>query len=261
MIMQSWLPYCGPAPAPGEWLTRWNLDPLLLICLLALAAMAATRGLWRGADGGRRRRATQAAVTLGALLYVSPLCALSSAFFTVRVVHHMALVLVLAPLAAVALEPWLTRATRHLWSWTALSAATFWLWHAPGPYSAALSSDATYWLMQGSLLATGAMFWAAVRRAEPGLAIAAVLATTVQMGLLGALITFSVRPLYPPHFLSAAAWDVSALYDQQLAGVVMWAPGSFAYLLAAILIGRRWLREGNAPQPAETGTVQSAPSA
>jgi len=194
----------------------------------------------------RRRMSLQVVVALAALLYVSPLCALSSAFFTVRVVHHMALVLVLGPLVAVALEPWLERGARYLWTWTAGAAATFWLWHAPGPYAAALSSDAIYWLMQASLLATATYFWAAVRRAEPGAAIAAVLATTVQMGLLGALITFSVRPLYPPHFASALSWGVTPLYDQQLAGVVMWAPGSFAYLLAALVIGRRWLREGAA---------------
>src|SRR3546814_1830169 len=25
-----WTPYCGAAPAPGEWIARWNLDPVLL---------------------------------------------------------------------------------------------------------------------------------------------------------------------------------------------------------------------------------------
>ena len=35
---------------------------------------------------------------------------------------------------------------------------------------------------------------------------------------------------------------VHAPRRQQLAGVVMWAPGSVAYLLAALWIGARWLR-------------------
>ena len=34
----AWLPYCGPGPAPGDWLGRWNLDPWLLAALLAVAA-------------------------------------------------------------------------------------------------------------------------------------------------------------------------------------------------------------------------------
>ena len=249
----SWVSYCGAAPGPEDWLARWNFDPLLLAGLggLALLTMVAP-GRWHGAGGMRRRSAMQVVVALATLLYVSPLCALSSAFFTVRVVHHMALVLVLGPLVAVALEPWLERGARLLWTWTAGAAATFWLWHAPGPYAAALSSDGIYWLMQASLLATATLFWAAVRRAEPGAAIAAMLATTVQMGLLGALITFSVRPIYPPHFASTLSWGVMPLADQQLAGVVMWAPGSFAYLMAALMIGRRWLRESAAERVSAT---------
>lgn len=240
-----WLPYCGKAPGPAEWLARWNLDPVLLV-IMALCALLTTASVreWQGPTGGRRRQAAQASLAVFALLNVSPLCALSSTFFSVRVIHHMALVLAVAPLMAVALEPWLTRIARHIWAWTASAAAAFWLWHAPAPYSAALSSTATYWAMQLSLLVTATLFWAAVRRAESGTAIVAVLATTVQMGLLGALITFSVRPLYPPHYASSLSWGVSPLADQQLAGVLMWAPGSFAYLLAALLIGRRWLRQG-----------------
>lgn len=245
MAVPVWLPYCGEAPGPAVWLARWNFDPALLAGLGVLAVLTVLpRGPWAGA--GRRRAAMQGALAFAALLYVSPLCALSSAFFSVRVVHHVALVLALAPLAAVALEPWLARGARHLWGWTAIAAATFWLWHSPGAYSLALTTSAVYWLMQASLLVTAVLFWAAVRRAPPGIAIAAVLATTVQMGLLGALITFATRPLYPPHFLSAASWGVSPLYDQQLAGVVMWAPGSFAYLAVAMIIGWRWLRESAA---------------
>lgn len=245
MIDKIWLPYCGEAPAPAEWLTRWNFDPVLLAALALCGVLAALPlDAWRGVQGQRRRASAQTALAIIAVLYLSPLCALSSTFFTVRVVHHMALVLAVAPLLSFAIAPWIGRAARGVWLWTAGAAALFWLWHSPQAYSAALSSDGVYWVMQLTLLASAVGFWAAVRRAECGVAIAAVLATTVQMGLLGALITFSVRPLYPPHFASTLSWSISPLVDQQLAGVVMWAPGSFAYLLAAMLIGRQWLRQG-----------------
>jgi putative membrane protein len=56
------------------------------------------------------------------------------------------------------------------------------------------------------------------------------------------LITFAGRPLYEPHLASTLAWGIAPLADQQLAGIVMWAPGSVAYLLAALRIGARWLR-------------------
>lgn len=238
--MRRWVPYCGEAPGPELWLSRWNLDPLLgvalLLCLIAL---------WRAPAGPelttRRMLALRSAWALTFVLYVSPLCALSSAFFTVRVVHHLALVLVLAPLLVWGLEPWLRRVPVSIWSATAFSNAVFWIWHAPAPYAAALSSVPVYALMQCTLLASAMVFWIAVRRSGPTSAIGAVLVTTVLMGLLGALITFAGRPLYPPHFASALSWGVSPLEDQQLAGITMWAPGSLAYLGAAMAIGWRWM--------------------
>ena len=244
-----WTPYCGEAPAPDQWLGRWNFDPVLGI-FLVLLALALWRMSARQAAAPGRHRSLCAAWALTVLLYVSPLCALSSAFFTVRVVHHIALVLAMAPLLVHGLEPWLRRLPTPLWTCTALAAVTFWAWHAPAPYAAALSSVPVYALMQLTLLASATGFWLAVRRAAPAAALAAILATTVQMGLLGALITFAARPLYAPHFASTLAWGVAPLDDQQLAGVTMWAPGSIAYLAAAMWVGWRWMRAGVRSVPA-----------
>ena len=235
-----WIPYCGEAPGPEIWLSRWNLDPVLGAALLVLAL-----ALFRPSVGHRlkprRLLSLRGAWVLTVVLYVSPLCALSSAFFTVRVIHHIALVLAIAPLLAFGLEPWLRRVPAPLWSSTAIAAAVFWTWHAPAPYAAALSSDSIYALMQLTLLASATAFWTAVRRSGPVAAMAAILITTVSMGLLGALITFAGQPLYEPHFASTLSWGVSPLEDQQLAGIMMWAPGSIAYLAAAMWIGWRWL--------------------
>lgn len=237
---KSWAPYCGEAPGPEIWLSRWNLDPVLgaglLLLAVALWRVSASRNVGRG-----QRLSLPGAWALAVVLYVSPLCALSSAFFTVRVIHHIALVLAIAPLLAFGLEPWLRRVPAPLWSSTAIAAAVFWTWHAPAPYAAALSSDSIYALMQLTLLASATAFWTAVRRSGPVAAMGAILITTVSMGLLGALITFAGQPLYEPHFASALSWGVSPLEDQQLAGITMWAPGSIAYLAAAMWIGWRWM--------------------
>ncbi len=237
---RTWVPYCGVAPGPEIWLSRWNLDPVLgaVLMLLALALCRASVGQ----DATPRRlRSLRWAWALAVVLYVSPLCALSSAFFTVRVIHHIALVLALAPLLAFGFDPWLRWLPTSLWSATAAAAATFWAWHAPAPYAAALSSEGIYALMQFTLLASAMAFWIAVRRSAATAAMGAILATTVSMGLLGALITFAGRPLYAPHFASTLSWGVSPLEDQQLAGITMWAPGSIAYLAAAMWIGWRWM--------------------
>ena len=240
---RRWIPYCGEAPGPDIWLSRWNLDPVLgaVLLLLALALFRSSVGHRLNPQQPQRLLSLRGAWALTVVLYVSPLCALSSAFFTVRVLHHIALVLVMAPLLVFGLEPWLRRLTGSLWSSTAIAAIVFWTWHAPAPYAAALSSVLMYALMQFTLLASAMGFWIAIRRSGPTAAMAAILVTTVLMGLLGALITFAGRPLYAPHFASALSWGVSPLEDQQLAGILMWAPGSIAYLAAAMWIGWRWM--------------------
>ena len=238
--LKRWVPYCGEAPGPEIWLSRWNLDPVLGAVLLLLA-LALWRSTVADAVAHKRRFSLRCAWALTVVLYVSPLCALSSTFFTVRVIHHLALVLVMAPLLVFGLAPWLRRLPAPLWSTTAIATMIFWTWHAPAPYAAALSSDLIYALMQFTLLASAMGFWIAVRRTSPTTAMGAILITTVLMGLLGALITFAVRPLYAPHFASTLSWGVAPLEDQQLAGITMWAPGSIAYLAAAMWIGWRWM--------------------
>lgn len=227
----AWVPYCGAAPAAGELWSRWNLDPVLLLALGIAAAVVVLR-----TQNRTQRIAGGAALVVLAIGFVSPLCALSSALFSARTVHHLLLVTVAAPLLAGVLG----RRAGGLAAATAVQAVILWVWHAPAAYAAALSSDLVYWLMQISLLGSAVWFWSALRGRPAPAALAALLATTVQTGLLGAVLTFAPQALYAPHLLSTAAWGLAPLEDQQLAGLLMWAPGAGLYLCAALaLLGRR----------------------
>lgn len=238
-----WVPYCGAAPLPSELLSRWNFDPLLL---LALAAIALAWSRLLGA-APQRRYWLAAAAGLALMLFVSPFCALTSALFSARVTHHVLLAAGIAPLLMLAVPRERLRLPGSLALWTAVQALVFWLWHAPPLYAAALSSDAVYWAMQLTLLGSAFGFWAALRRASEAGAVAALLVSTVQMGLLGAIITFAGAPLYAPHFATTAPWGLSPLEDQQLAGLIMWVPSAGLYLGIALFIAHRWLaREGRA---------------
>lgn len=235
LAADSWVPYCGAAPVPADWLGRWNFDPPLLAALVLAAAL-----LWRWSRESGDRRLLAGGVGLAAVLFVSPFCALSSALFSARVAHHVLLAAVLAPLLAFGLPQRRVRWPGSLGLWTGLQAVTFWLWHAPSLYAAALSSDLLYWAMQFTLLGTATGFWAALRRSPMPPAIAALLASTVQMGLLGALITFAGAPFYAPHLQTTRPWGLGALEDQQLAGLIMWAPSAGLYLASAIFVAHRW---------------------
>ena len=241
MGADGWHPYCGAAPDPAGWLGQWNFDPWLVL------PVGLTVILWRKLPiADRSPSAAYAALGLFAALYVSPLCALGSALFVARVTHHVLLAVALAPLLMLAFGLHRRRLRGSLAAWTALQAAIFWAWHWPPLYAAALSSDLVFWAMQISITAAAAGFWTKLMRASPLLSIAALLATMVQMGVLGALITFAPSALYAPHYATTAAWGLAPLEDQQIAGLVMWAPAAAAYLLAALAVG--WRAIG--PQPA-----------
>ena len=115
--------YCGPAPAPADIWLRWNFDPWALAVVMVLA-------LWAG-----RNRSGAAAVVVLAFAFLSPLCALSSALFAARVVHHVLLVAVAAPLLALSRPE---RTPMSVGLPFLVATAALWLWHAPANYDAAL---------------------------------------------------------------------------------------------------------------------------
>ncbi len=237
MTTDPYVAYCGPAPVPAEIALAWNLDPPLLAGLALFAAAVA----WRPSAAG------WSALGLMVLIFVSPLCALTAALFSARVVHHVVLIAGVAPLIVLAFPP-KGPGRLPLPLLVMLHAAIVWAWHAPGAYSWALVSVSGYWLMQVTLLASAWALWRAVLMApdRPIAGLTALIATVGQMGMLGALLTFAPEPLYLVHFATTAPWGLSPLADQQLGGLIMWAPALLPYLAAALLAGRRILEPGAA---------------
>ncbi|WP_300578686.1 cytochrome c oxidase assembly protein [Phenylobacterium sp.] len=230
--------YCGPPPAPAGLWTDWNFDPILL----AAMALCALAYFGRAAPTLGQKAAFTGGMAVLVVAFVSPLCALSTSLLSARIAHHMLMVAVAAPLLALALPRklpggWLTGAgLAHM--------VILWVWHAPLVYAWALEGVASYWLMELSLLASAMVFWSAVwaRKTEPPAVIVALILTMAQMGLLAALITFAQAPLYEPHLLTTTAWGLSPLEDQQLAGLIMWAPGALPYFCAVLWLAARWLQ-------------------
>ncbi|WP_184719899.1 cytochrome c oxidase assembly protein [Caulobacter sp.] len=236
-----WLPYCGAGPTPAELWTRWNLDPIALALIAGLGA-----ALIAFAPG--RRRFAIAAVAALLVIFVSPLCALSSALFSARTVHHVLLTVAAAPLIAWAMPD--PRGKPQVAITTLLFTAVFWGWHAPVAYGWAMSNNLVYGLMQAGLLVSAVAAWRAVRAAPPPAAVAGLLGAMVLMGLLGAILTFTPRALYAPHALTTTAWGLTPIADQQLAGLIMWIPAAAVYLVFALSILGRLLRPQPVVQPA-----------
>lgn len=239
------LVYCGAPAIPGTLAERFNLDPVLIAALVAITIVhvVAIRRAARPATGAI------AGWAIAAAALISPLCALSVSLFAARVAQHMILLLAAAPLIAAALPRW--RAVNRpafLWSATIAFFVLLWFWHMPTPYEATFRSPVTYWLMHVSLAGSGVALWAALLRQHSAQALAAGLVTSVQMGLLGAIICLASWPMYPPHYATTQAWGLSPLADQQMGGVIMWVPGCLIFLWIAVrTVAAMWRALEEAP--------------
>ena len=223
--------YCGVPPVPGDLADRFNLDPVLIAVLGIVAGLhfAWCRALGKG-EG-----AALLGWSLVAACLISPLCALSVALFSARVAQHMILLLVAAPLIASAM-PRADRG-RGLWPATIVFFVALWFWHMPGPYDATLGSAELYWAMHVSLFASGVWLWRALighEARDTASVLAAGIATSVHMGLLGAILTFGNHAWFSVHYLTTQAFGFTPLEDQQLGGVLMWVPGCLLLLVASL---------------------------
>jgi putative membrane protein len=68
----------------------------------------------------------------------------------------------------------------------------------------------------------------------------------LQNSALAAILTFSDRVIYPAYGALPWIWGFSPLEDQAIAGVIMWVPGSVAFLLPLLWLVATAL---TAPQP------------
>ena len=266
------LAHTGRAPEPHDLWSSWTFAPAVIVGL-ALGAWWYARGvrrLWHAASPGRgiaywRVGCFAGGIVALALALLSPIDAVATALFAVHMTQHMLLVVVAAPLL-VAGDPGLAtlwaldvparRRTTAWWrgartvpavwhalrlplvAWT-LHVATLWVWHLPTLYGAALRDERIHVLEHAAFFLTALVFWYPVlergrSRSRIGVVVLYLFAAGLQCTVLGAAITFARHPWYIGHYATTAAWGLTPLEDQQLAGLIMWIPASLAYLVALI---------------------------
>lgn len=262
--------------ASAGGLEYWTLDPWILLPLGTVSVLYIL-GLWklrrRGARQGLpfwRVLSFASGVLALFLALIWPLDALSESSFAAHMTQHMLLMLLAAPLLALsAAWPVLLQALPASWRrplrlplWLQRPAPAFlvhgvliWVWHAPAAFALALAHPMMHILEHLSFFLSGLWFWWAVlhqsRPENAGVGALWILATLIHTGMLGALLTFAPAPLYPGYGIVAARAGLSALEDQQLAGLIMWVPAGFLYMVVGLgLLWQAWRRlERRFPEP------------
>lgn len=261
------IPYCGAPPSPAELWSRWNLDPVLIAVLAAMAAAYWFGLRRRPAAAAWRPAAFAGGWLILSLALISPLCPLSVSLFSARVGQHMVLTLVAAPLI-VSGRPWTVLGLPAIaGAWKPGQAAAgaalaftiaVWFWHSPGPYDATFASGIAYWTMHVTVIGAALLVWSVLldaprERAVPVLAAGAF--STLQMTFLGALITLSPHALYAPHAVTPLAWGLTQQSDQQLGGLIMWVPGCTVFLAVTLWTLVRLLADPPRPAIAAPGKL------
>jgi putative membrane protein len=265
---------------PADIWSAWTFEPVtvvLLILTLGLYTVGVAR-VWSAASPGAGARTWRVACFAAgwialALALVSPLHALGGMLFSAHMTQHEILISVAAPLLVLGkpVIPFIwafpPRGRKQLANWAhsrvvasawriltapamafGLHALALWGWHLPGPYQATLTSDLAHSLQHTSFIITALLFWWTVLGSRAGhlsrgTSMVYLFATALHTGALGALLTFSQSLWYPSYATTTTPWGLTPLEDQQLGGLIMWIPGSIAYLVGTLGIFALWLRE------------------
>lgn len=264
-------------PALREALQSWDVDhavvwmlPVSLIIyargFVRLHALLPRRYSWS------RLACFSAGLTTLFVAIASPLDALGELLLWLHMTQHMLLMMVAPPLiwlgqpVVPVLRGLPRRWVKHglgwilLWQigrrlgrgithpafcWTALGMAII-VWHVPRLYELGLHSEGWHNLQHACFFTAALLFWWPVVGVWPSepvwprwTMIPYLIGADVVNTALSAALSFSGHVLYPTYESVPRVTSLSPLDDQALAGVLMWIPGSIAFLLPAVLLTMR----------------------
>jgi cytochrome c oxidase assembly factor CtaG len=258
--------------AGGDAERWWEMAALSTVAVLAAGYGRGVQELWsRGGAGAAVSRSRVLAFAGGLATLVlaqsSSVHELAENSFAGHMVQHMLLLVAAGPLLAagaaglpltLALPPvgrrrlarlrggglarWLRRPVHRALIVVGVHTAALWAWHLPAPYLAAVDHPAVHVAEHASFVVAGWLLWSAVlgprrQRLAGPVAFLVLFTTGMAAAGLGAVLTLAPAPLYPAPAFPAG----DPLGEQQLAGLVMWAPMDAVILAGAVGVFLRWM--------------------
>lgn len=210
-----------------------------------------------------RRLALTGGLLVVALAFLPPVSAIAEQLFSAHMTQHLLLIVVAAPLlvasrafdaARVAiLQPLLKPVT----AWVVF-VAVFLFWHWPTAFRWAAGNEPGRLLELATILASAFLFWSVALSQRDGawLSYGAralfVMTAAVATDLPGVVMVFSPQAVCSMPLENAPRFGLTALEDQQIAGLLMWVPANLGFFSLATWLFARWISDG--------GTTASSPS-
>jgi cytochrome c oxidase assembly factor CtaG len=276
-------------PVLSAALRSWDLRPEVIITL-ALAGIIYTLGWWRlrKRSSSRSKRsgwhvgaswrpvAYWGGLLILGIALMSPIDVLGTQLFTMHMVQHVLIVMIVPPLLLLAnplpyflwglpdkgrlrvgrlfsrgsgFRRTLKKITGPGLVWMAF-VAIYWGWHDPNAYSFALQNSLVHDIEHFSFLLISILYWWHVigagprihRPFSPAARIGYLIAAIPPSMLAGVVIAFATQPIYSYYEAMPRLWGLSVMDDQRIAGVIMWVLGSMMYIIAVLIIASRWLK-------------------
>jgi putative membrane protein len=160
--------------------------------------------------------------------------------FSFHMVQHLLLIAIVAPLLVLGGVKIRMPAVAG-WS---LFVAIFLFWHWPAAFQWAAGSAATEVLELASILAAATCFWSGALSPGPlndGARALLVMTAAVVTDLPGVIMLFSPRVICVMTNGNASRFGLTALQDQQIAGLLMWVPANLVFFVIATFLFARWI--------------------
>jgi cytochrome c oxidase assembly factor CtaG len=238
---------------PYSWHVHWGT-------LLALGAIVAvymwTQRRWQ--SDVRRRVAFDLAVILLVAVYLTPLHTIALRYLlSVHLLQNVVtaewapglVVFGIAPALARELERFrVVRVATHPLLALPVWLATYFVWHVPAVYDAALERQGSLLhLEHATYFAAGLLMWWPVvhGRFSDGLKALYLFAAFVLASPLGLLLALLPNPVYDFYEAAPQLWGLSDLTDQQIAGVTMAVEQAIVFFAVFAYFFGRFLRTEN----------------
>ncbi|MGA3294609.1 MAG: cytochrome c oxidase assembly protein [Candidatus Acidiferrales bacterium] len=261
-------------PAAQAVLASWSFPPFvtalnLLTALLYIRGWSALRQVVPRRFTVSRLASFLCGLATLEIALASPIDTFDPFLLFNHMLQHMFLMMLVPPLVLLGdpaipllhgLPRWASRdALGPFLSWPALAWLGRWLthpaiawllmalamigWHLPGPYELALRSPGWHEVEHACFLIASLLFWWPVIQPWPShpqwprwtMPVYLLLADFVN-SVVSAFLVFSDRIYYPWYLAVPRLGGISAQNDQVAAGAIMWAIGSFAFLIPAVAI-------------------------